>query len=323
MKIFPIFIPQQGCKFQCIYCNQFNITGVDKIDWEITSQQLANFTQKNSGFDKEIAFFGGTFTAISIETRELYYSKVRAFVGERTTLRYSTRPDAITNELLDEGLRESVTTIELGVQSLSNSVLSQSGRGYSKQQVFLACKMIKERGFKLGVQLMPGLPGFTEESFNETIQGVISIDPDFVRIYPLLVLEDTPLTKLYNENLYTPLSLEDAIKYSSDMLEEFEINGIKVIKIGLHSDIDVRGGVIAGPFHPNFGELVMGEVLIRGILGAVDFDCHLAVSNKNISLLKGNKRYTLKQLEERCDYNILSVSVDKNLSAGKFIITKP
>jgi histone acetyltransferase (RNA polymerase elongator complex component) len=321
MKIFPVFIPQQGCKFQCIYCNQFSITGSQGIDEKKITGALESFCNKHSALNKEIAFFGGTFTALSKELRNKYYTLIKPFLNELTTIRYSTRPDAINEEILIESSLNHVTTIELGIQSFSDSELFLSGRGYNRSTALKACNLIKEHGFQLGIQLMLGLPGFNRETFLESLNETLRIKPSFVRIYPLLVLRETPLEKMYRAGEYKPLGIDEAIDYSVELITALTGQGINVIKIGLHSDIEGRDAILAGPFHANFGELVKGELLARKIEAMVSDECILAVSDKNISLLKGNGGHILKRLENRCQNKIINVTVDTRIPDGEFIIT--
>ncbi|MBN2830006.1 MAG: radical SAM protein [Candidatus Cloacimonetes bacterium] len=322
MIIYPIFIPQQGCSFQCIYCNQFSITGSSGINQEEILHDLVAFCEFNKHKQKEIAFFGGTFTALPQKIREGYYAIVEPFLDELTTVRYSTRPDCIDEEILKESILQRVSTIELGVQSFSNDELTQSVRGYTQEKAQEACRMVKENGFKLGIQLMLGLPGFSPSSLQLTIERTIHASPDFVRIYPLLVLKDTPLERMYRSGNYKPISLNEALYYSATMMESFEQHGIKVIKTGLHSDISERDAIIAGPFHPNFGELVKGDIFARRIEKDIDGDSLITVSNKNISLLKGNGAYILKCLENRCHNYIVKVAVDKFLQDGEYSVKR-
>ncbi len=318
MRIYPVFIPQQGCPYQCIYCNQFDITGSDSINPEKLKEGLHLFKINNPNQPKEIAFFGGTFTALPIETRKEYYQLVKPFLDTDTHIRYSTRPDCISEEILVESIDNQVRTVELGIQSFDNDVLKKSSRNYTCDVAIKASKLIKNSGLSLGIQLMPGLPGYSKETLEKTIKTTVDIKPDFVRIYPLLILKETPLELLYNRGLYTPLTLEQALYDSVTMIENFEKANITIAKVGLHSDIVERDAVIDGPFHPNFGELVKGEILIRDILKSMEHDCRIEVSEKNISLLYGNDHYILKQLYERSRFKIQGVSFNKELAKGNF-----
>ncbi len=320
MKIYPIFIPQQGCAYQCIYCNQFEITGTQEIDKEKLISELNMFKLKNKGLVKEIAFFGGTFTALDPNVRIEYFNLIEPFLDSKTTVRYSTRPDCIDTRILAESILNHVTTIELGIQSFEDNVLRLSGRNYTSKVAINAAKAIKENGIKLGVQLMPGLPGYSQESLARTISITKKIKPDFVRIYPLLVLHDTPLEQLYKKGVYNPLKLQDAVFDAVEMIDQFEEYGIKIAKVGLHSDITERDAVVAGPFHPSFGELVKGELLIRKMLKEINQDCVLEISDKNISLLYGHNQYILKQLLKRCSFTIHEIVKSMKLKKGEFRI---
>jgi histone acetyltransferase (RNA polymerase elongator complex component) len=252
-KIFPVFIPFVACPHRCIYCNQNRITNTTSIDWDITLHHIANFIQRYSSIDKEIAFFGGSFTGLSTEQMSCYFDRVSLFFDKRTAFRISTRPDMINLKILSFLSEKKVKTIELGIQSFSDIELSATKRGYTSETAMIACQMIQEHNFDLSVQLSIGLPDACQETYSETIAKLLEIKPKYVRLYPILVLADTEIEKLYREGSYTPLSLPDALNITSSFYKNCVENNIKVIKIGLTTD---KENVVAGPYHVRFGELV-------------------------------------------------------------------
>ena len=269
MRIYPIFIPHQGCPFRCVYCNQHAVTssaleeGVSPVHLVPRVRQgLAQLVEdaRRSGLPGEIAFYGGTFTALPMETMEELLDETIRWVraGVFTGIRFSTRPDGITAEVARFLKNYPVRTVELGVQSLSDEVLARSRRGYSVETVEKAVAMVREKGWELGLQMMPGLPGDTRERFEESIYKAIRMKPAFVRIYPTLVLNETPLAEWYGSGAYDPLTLEQAIQWCVPAYDAFSKAGIAVARMGLHADPELRkeGRVLAGPYHPSFGYLV-------------------------------------------------------------------
>jgi histone acetyltransferase (RNA polymerase elongator complex component) len=252
-KIFPIFIPFEACPFRCVYCNQNKITNTTSIDWDSTLHHIANFVHRHTTIDKEIAFFGGSFTGLSAEQMSSYFDRISPLFDEKSYFRISTRPDMINTEILTFLSENKVKTIELGIQSFSDIELIASKRGYTSETAMKACQMIQEHGFDLSVQLLIGLPSASPETYSETLKKLIEIKPKYVRLYPLLVLTDTDLEKLYKEGEYNPLSLSDAIDIATLFYKTCVAYNITVIKIGLTID---RDSVIAGPYHERFGELV-------------------------------------------------------------------
>lgn len=274
MKIFPIFIPFLGCPQKCIYCEQGLITNtaaVEKLSSEKVfnselKERLAGFCSKNEKEISEIAFYGGSFTLLPEEDLLILLAGVKPFLPQVSGIRISTRPDGINSKLLDFCKSEGIKTIELGVQSFSDIVLERSKRSYGKERAVNSCKLIKANDIKLGVQLMPGLPGFSSATLAETVETVLTIKPDYVRIYPTIVLKSTKLEQLFRSGQYKPLTIESAVSICHKMITAFEKEQIPVIKTGLHSDLSyTEDSVIAGPYHPAFRELVNREILFQAI----------------------------------------------------------
>lgn len=217
---------------------------------------------------KEIAFFGGTFTGLGIKDMESFLRIANKFMGEGyfDSIRISTRPDYINYEILDFLKSYNVKTIELGVQSFDNRVLKATKRGYTKEIVINSAKAIKEKGLRLGIQLMLGLPCETKESFYDGIREVISLKPDLVRLYPTVVLKDTRLERLYETGDYIPLDFDQAIELASTAINELEGQGIAVVRVGLHNSENLTEEIVAGPYHPSFGDIARSVATLQGAL---------------------------------------------------------
>ncbi len=262
--IIPVFIPMEACPFQCIFCDQERISGRSGLPSakdviSIIQQYLSTIPEKNT--EVEMGFFGGTFTGLSSERQIVYFDTVLPFIENKriTGIRLSTRPDFITTEILDILKRYPVNTIELGAQSMDDEVLKRSGRGHSSHETENASRMILEAGFKLGLQMMIGLPGDTEEKSVNTAKKIVELGASETRIYPVIVIKGTPLEKLFREGKYIPLELEEAIRITKNVMSVFDESNLKIIRIGLHPSEGLlnRSDYIAGPFHPSFRELVM------------------------------------------------------------------
>jgi len=258
----PIFMPEAACPHRCVFCNQHVITNMAASP---SDEQICNTittylqSKKPSVTHVEVGFFGGSFTGLPEAEMMRVLELVQPWIGsgEIQAIRISTRPDYIDGDKLKLLKAMQVRTIELGVQSHFDRVLLASGRGHSATDTLQASAMILHHGFRLGHQLMVGLPGEEEgdEVFNaETSVRIGAMD---IRIYPVLVLNCTELAEWYAQGRYLPLSLEAAIAKASRMVQIFEAAGLNIIKIGLHpSDSFNCGELIAGPWHPNFRELI-------------------------------------------------------------------
>ena len=260
----PVFIPHFGCPFQCIFCNQKAISGKTKVPdpndiGEIIERTASTIDFHNS--DVELAFFGGSFTCLEPDKQRKYLEAVQPYIANKriSGIRISTRPDFIDNTILGLLKKYNVHTIELGAQSMDEKVLIASGRGHTVNDIIRSVGLIKKHGFKLGIQTMIGLPEDDAIKSIYTAERVIELQPDCVRIYPVLVLKDTELEKMFLNGTYIPLKIEQAVERVAKVLKRYINNDINVIKVGLHPAEEYKAGgkLIAGPYHPAFREMAM------------------------------------------------------------------
>lgn len=306
--IIPIFVPHKGCPHNCIFCNQKKITGSEKditpIDVKETIDTVMSTINRKDSYI-ELSFFGGSFTGIPREYQKslLEVALVAKDKGLIQGIRLSTRPDYIDDSILTCLKAYKVDVIELGVQSMDKEVLQASERGHSPEDVVKAVNLIKEYGFTLGLQMMIGLPLDNLEKDIYTARRIIELKPDFIRIYPSLVIRDTYLEELYEKGLYTPLRLDEAIAICKQLYIEFTNNNIQIIRLGLQTttQISMEGDVISGPFHPAFRELVEGSILndmVEYVLNNYYGDKNsiiIEISPKDISKLFADKKRFYQQ----------------------------
>ena len=329
--IIPIFVPHLGCPHDCVFCNQKRITGIstlmtgEKAD-NIIKDHLKTIPSKNRSL--EIAFYGGSFTAIDVrlqvELLEVAYKYKKQ--GRVDRIRLSTRPDYIDEKELLLLKEYGVDIIELGVQSLDEEVLFHSGRGHSREVVYEASKLIKKHGFYLGHQMMIGLPGDTFEKALYTAKEMVKMNPFCVRIYPTLVIKDTYLEDMFLEKRYKPLSLDEGVDISTDLLMLFNYYDIDVIRVGLQPTENITTGkdVVVGPFHPSFRQLVESNIykkILEEFLSQKDLDETMdlifEIDDKEISNLVGQGSKNIKWLKEQ--YHLHNVKVyGKNLPKNIF-----
>ncbi|PWL41703.1 MAG: radical SAM protein [Clostridiales bacterium] len=254
-----IFIPHKGCPHACSFCDQKSISGEQKqvTPLDVRRELAEAFRRPLDGKNTEIAFFGGSFTCIPRKEMEAFLEEAAPYVqqGKASGIRISTRPDGISEEILDVLKRYGVRSIELGAQSLDDSVLRLNRRGHTTAQVEKASSLIREYGFSLGLQMMAGLYGDRKESLYETAEKIIALKPDTVRIYPTVVIEGTYLDELRRKGLYSPLPLQPAVELCAPLLWRFEQRGIRVIRMGLHASETLERRRTGGAYHPAFREL--------------------------------------------------------------------
>lgn len=325
----PIFVPHLGCPHDCVFCNQRVITGagdmVRAADVErIIKTHLATI---GGGTQVEAAFFGGSFTGIDVALQEELLGAAHVFLaqGRIQGIRCSTRPDYIDDTVLTRLKRYGVTVVEIGVQSTDEDVLRLSGRGHGRQDVFDAAVKIKAAGLLLGLQMMLGLPGDSWEKTMQTARDLIAMRPDFVRIYPTLVLPGTRLRQMYDTGEFKPLTVEQAAEQCAELLAMFHRHGVQVIRVGLQTTDGVNADTAIGPYHPALRELAEGRLFYRAFETALQEGLadggRLAavVQPKDISRAMGHKRENARRL--KTEYGVvLCVAADSGVPKGHIAI---
>lgn len=330
-RIIPIFVPHRGCPHDCIFCNQKKITGVST---DMTSDDVKNIVKEYlTTIDKdasvEIAFFGGSFTAIDVDIQKSLLSVAKEYVDKKLVqdIRISTRPDCINQEILTMLKKYNTSIIELGVQSLDEEVLKNSIRGHHATDVFESAKLIKENNIQLGLQMMIGLPSDTEEKCINTAREFIKLNPDCVRIYPTLVVKETGLENLLAKKEYNPFSLEKSIQIVKKLLALYYVNDINVIRVGLQATDDIQLGkaIVDGPYHPAFRELVEGE-MIRDYLKFVAIENNtknsmvVKTNKKNVSKIIGNKKSNSLYMKNEMNINLKTQEEDIDIDKLEIVL---
>lgn len=300
-----LFVPDAGCPHRCSFCNQKTISGkvhsltVDEID------SAVNTALKNAGCNEgEIAFFGGSFTAIDRDYMICLLERAHHYISQGLLkgIRISTRPDCIDGEILTILKKYGVTAIELGCQSMNDRVLELNKRGHTEKDVYDACAAIRAFGFELGLQMMTGLYGDNDDTAIETAEKIISLRPDTVRIYPTVVLEGTELCELYRKGEYTPQTTDEAAELCKKLLVMFEKEGIKVIRLGLHSGGKVEDGFVAGAYHSAFREICESKIYLDEVLLQIKKNeipkgkIEITVGSSFVSMLIGQRKSNIRRL---------------------------
>ena len=321
--IVPVFVSHEGCPYRCSFCNQSKITGTEKktdrkMLQETLRTHLDDLDPENLPEKRELAFFGGSFTGIPLERQKYLLSAVQPWIlsGEIQSIRISTHALFIDDIRLSLLRKNNVKTVELGIQSTDDEVLKLAGRECPFDVIQSAVDRIHAMDFRLGLQLMPGLPGDSEQKFQKSVDNVISLKPDFVRIYPTLVIKNTGLFDMYQQGTYTPWSLERMIEAVKDAVVKFEQAGIKVIRVGLHPDPSLMENYVAGPFHPSFRFLVDSRIvrdrmikMIRA-LKQVPLSVTFRVPARAVSLYIGHKKENLSIIKNIFGLDSISLQQD-------------
>ena len=333
--IIPIFVPHLGCPNDCIFCNQKSISGQKKEMTkekakEIIDNYLESIRKEKESVKIEIAFFGGSFTAIKEEKQEELLKVAYEYVKSKDvdSIRISTRPDAINKEILKRLKKYGVKTIELGVQSANNYILNRINRGHTFEDVKKASKIIRWYGFKLGHQMMVGLPESTRLDEINTAKQLIKLKPKMVRIYPTLVIKNTKLEKEYEEGKYKPLSVVQTVEVCKDLVRMFTDKKIDVIRIGLQTTDEIsepgskNSEVVAGPFHPALRQLVESAMWYDAIVGKIKKlnvkvkEVEVTVNPIDANNVIGHKKENVLKLKDTYDVDLV-LKQDEKMKQGK------
>ena len=331
--IIPIFVPHLGCPNDCIFCNQKSISGQKKnMTKEEAKKIIDDYLEniKNEDAQIEIAFFGGSFTAIEEEKQEELLKLAYEYIknGQVESIRISTRPDSIDKETLKRLKKHKVKTIELGVQSANNYILKRSNRGHTFEDVKKASKLIRRYRFDLGHQMMVGLPESTKIDEINTAKALIKLKPKMVRIYPVLVIKNTKLEQEYKEGKYQPLPLVQTVETCKELVEMFVKKKIDVIRVGLQNTDEITNPeqntseVVAGPYHPAFRQLVESSLWYDAIVAKIKKlnvkvkEVEVTVNPADSNNVIGHKKENVIKLKDTYDVDLI-LKQDENIKQGK------
>jgi histone acetyltransferase (RNA polymerase elongator complex component) len=332
--IVPIFIPNQGCPHRCVFCDQEKITSQPARPLKgQTVREVLDQARRSGSFlgrrHREIAFYGGTFASLPEKTIRELLGVAAPYLQEGIfhSVRVSTRPDSLDGNKVALLKALGVSTVELGSQSMDDEVLRMTRRGHTAGDTEKAAELLRQHGFKVGIQLMPGLPGDSAERFCATVQEVIRIKPDMVRLYPVVVIRGTELAQWFENGTYRPITLEEAVRICAESCLRFEEAGIPVIRIGLMTSPSLRekGQVVGGPWHESFGHLVRAEIYqgrIEPFLPGPGEATRISIRipSQDISLLRGHRNEGLRRIEERTKAMIDEILSDDSLPSGRIAV---
>jgi histone acetyltransferase (RNA polymerase elongator complex component) len=332
--VIPIFLPHGGCPHRCIFCDQTAITAeIDGLPSLVDiSKRIETFLAHSRFLQRQIqiAFYGGNFLGLAGDVMTRLLDHVAAFVkdGRADSLRFSTRPDTVDPVRLQSLEPYPVSTIELGVQSMDDAVLRLSRRGHTAHDTEVAVDLLKKNRYHVGLQIMVGLPGDSQTGLMATGRRIAALKPDFVRIYPTLVLARSPLAKWYETGRYVPLTLEKAVEWVKPLYRMLSAHGIRVVRMGLQdaSALNDRRIVLAGPHHPAFGHLVLSALCLDRLrelfsaLTPLPQRIRVRVHPKQLSRLQGFKCSHIARLRGEFGLSELSLAADSNLGPNGVVI---
>ena len=328
-SIIPVFVPHLGCPNDCVFCNQRRISGhMSPADAETVKNAIENAAALTpSGTKRQLAFYGGSFTAIPDGQQLELFEAARPYLEDGTisSIRLSTRPDAIDGAVLARLKRNGVTTVELGAQSMCDEVLELSGRGHTASDVENSSRLIKAAGFELILQMMTGLPGDTDERSIETARRIIALRPDGVRIYPTVIVRDTALYDLWKAGRYAEHTVEDAVRVCAKLTAMFDEANIPIIRMGLNPTEDLSGGdAVGGAYHPALGELVRSRMMLdkaRQLLAGAPHGSSvtLGVNRSDVSKMAGQHRCNIDTLKS--ELRLSSVKIrEADVKSGEIAV---
>ena len=325
-SIIPVFVPHLGCPNDCVFCNQRRISGHTE---PATAQTVKTAIEDAAalfpkGTKRQLAFYGGSFTAIPVAEQTALFEAAKPYLDDGTisSIRLSTRPDAIDAETLARLKKYSVQTVELGAQSLCDNVLWLSNRGHTAKEVEEAARMVKQAGFELILQMMTGLPGDTDESCVETAKRIIALHPDGVRIYPTVIVRDTELYDMWRAGTYKEHTVSDAVRVCAKITKLFDEAGIPIIRMGLNPTEDLSGGdAVGGAYHPALGELVRSRMMLDKaveLLDGIEPDKRviLGVNKSDVSKMIGQHRCNAEALKTQFKLKSIKI-IQTDINSGE------
>jgi histone acetyltransferase (RNA polymerase elongator complex component) len=331
--IIPVFLPHAGCPHHCVFCNQSSITATHSSpcgkDVRRQIETFLGFRHKHRRYT-QIAFFGGNFFGIQSQTIKGVLTVATEYVtaGYANSIRFSTRPDTIDHQRLAAIKAFPVTTIELGVQSMDDRVLKRSNRGHTAADTVKAVQLLQEHEYEVGVQMMVGLPGDNVRRLQASARRIARLKPDFIRIYPTVVLAGSPLATMYQKGDYIPLSLTEAVRQVKDLYLYFKNENIAVIRMGLQATEAFADDAIllAGPYHPAFGHMVYSEIFLDMAVVQLQSSnstvqsVRLHVHPRSVSMMRGPKNGNIKKLDETFHLKTIEIVPDASLNEDQLTV---
>ncbi len=210
-----IYIHVPFCRSKCIYCDFYSLTEKDDklmdsyLDAICTHIKESGSLAPNYHVDT-VYFGGGTPSFFGADGMISILAAIRKsfHVDNRAEITFEANPDSVSPRLLRRLKSEGFNRVSLGVQCDNDEILKKLGRPHNYEQVEKAVKQIRRAGYKnLSLDLIYGLPGQTLESWEQTLEHVISLKPEHISAYGLKVEEGTPL---YQYQEYMDLPDDDA-----------------------------------------------------------------------------------------------------------------
>ncbi|CAG35975.1 elongator complex protein 3 [Desulfotalea psychrophila] len=336
--VIPLFIPHRGCPHQCLFCNQESITGCaePKADYgeeaiATIEEWLARESLHGELREREVAFYGGSFTCLPEEEQARLLALVQPYIdrGLVDGIRLSTRPDCISKDIAEFLVAHRVKKVELGVQSMDDGVLRAAKRGHSALDCRRAIAILQAAGLQVGVQLMAGLPRETTAIFLRGLDEIIGLRPDFVRLYPVVVVRHSELEDLYLKGRYQPISLAKAVAFGHLFRVRMDRADIPIIRMGLQPSKDLEQMLVAGPYHPAFGELVGSRLWLKEIRHRLrdlqeGENLLMTISHRDLSVAQGMKKYNIRRIQALGYGDRFSIQLDVQMTRGtrKFSVEK-
>jgi histone acetyltransferase (RNA polymerase elongator complex component) len=332
--IIPIFLPHAGCPHQCVFCNQTSITGAERnmVSPENVERQILEFLEykRTDRRPVQVAFYGGNFLGLEKGYIERLLNVSAKFVKNKRidAIRFSTRPDTIDHDRIEAIKNYPVSTVEIGAQSMDDGVLATVRREHSASDTQRAVALLKDRRYQIGLQMMVGLPEEDEAGSLSTAYRISELKPDFVRIYPTIVLKNSLLARWYENGTYHPWSLERSIAHVKTLYLLFKQKNIPVIRMGLQAseDLDSGNAVLAGPYHPAFGHMVHSEIFLDMATAIMENETvsgekvTIKVHPRSISKMRGLKNSNVDTLKKKFRLQSLKIVPDSSLEEDKLAL---
>lgn len=316
--IIPVFLPHLGCIDRCIYCNQGYITNV--LSDDVRSVIKTSLDVNKDAF--EVGLYGGNIFNVAPPLLKTLFEYFKPYRDRITNFRISTKPVPLKEETIDILKSNNVSIIELGMPAFNNKILRKLNRQHTVDEFLMSFNVLKNEGFNVAIQVMVGLPGESWSDIKTTSYNIIQLKPYYIRIYPLAVIEGTPLETMFRKGTFVPIPFDEALGRATFIyLNALKCN-IKTVKIGLTDNDVIKDKIVAGHYHPAFGYLVRSQAFYLGAKALIDKhaikgDVVVHLNSRDIPHLVGQKRSNI-ELFQKADIDITWQKDD--IDEGNFVV---
>lgn len=204
-----LYIHMPFCKAKCYYCDFISYANKEKLIKEYVEALIKEMKHNNlSKYSIQTVYIGGgTPSLIDNESISKIMDNLRLFVADNAEITIEINPGTANKEKLKKYKEIGINRLSIGLQSADNELLSEIGRIHKYEDFLNVYNEARNIGFRnINVDLMLGLPNQDLKKLEESVKEVITLSPEHISIYSLILEENT---KLYDMVMNEELKLPD------------------------------------------------------------------------------------------------------------------